>query len=166
MFKTRSLIAGAVVFAASLCVNSPVQAEEQYFRPCLSKSEPMTREEAVCRFEWQIEHSEAIDAESYLQEASNILRSRILELVEGLNRKRAECEYEAIHEFSISRTDVSLGELLEWYAGEPMEERDYLRLNNLPAGEPLGDALHRCQKAYWEDVQVTAQKSERSSRSK
>jgi hypothetical protein len=166
VFNAVSLIARALVLATLLGAQSPVQAEEQSYRACLTKSDPMTREEAVCRFAWKTKHSEAIDAERLLRETTSILPGRIFEVVEELNRKRAQCEYEAIHEFSISRTDVSFGELLEWYAGEPLEERDYLRLNNLPDGEPLGDAIHQCQKAYWEDVQVTAQSSERSSLSK
>ena len=165
MFNANSLIAGALIIAASLVVQPPVQAEEQNHRACLTKSEPMTREEAVCRFAWELKHSEAIDAESFLQETSNILPGRIFEVVEELNRKRAECEYKAIHEFSISRSDVSLGEILDWYTGEPMEEQDYRRLSNLSGGKTLGDALHRCQRAYWNDVQETAQKSQRASQS-
>ena len=126
----------------------------------------MTREEAVCRFEWQVENSEAIDAKNFLQEMSNLLLSRIFEVVKELNRKRAVCEYEAIHEFSISRSDVSFGELLEWQAGEPMEEPDYRRLSTLPEAKTLGDLLHRCQKAYWDDVQAVAQNSQPTPQSK
>ncbi len=166
MLHSKSLIAGVLALASLLGVQFPVQADEHSYRACLSKSEPMTREQAVCRFAWETKYSEAIDAEKYLRATTGILPGRIFEVVEELNRKRAECEYEAIHEFSISRTDVSLSELLEWYAGETLEERDYLRLNNLPEGEPLADALHRCQKSYWEDIQEAAKESQPTSQSR
>ena len=162
MFNAKSLTIGVLIFVASLGLCSPAQAEEQSYDACFSKSYPMTREEAVCRFEWEIENSEAIDANNFLRETSNLLLSRIFKVVKELNRKRAVCEYEAIHEFSISRSDVSLGELLEWQTGEPMEEPDYRRLSTLPDAKTLGDSLDRCQKLYWEDVQSIAQNSQQT----
>jgi hypothetical protein len=139
----------------------PVHAEGPRYEDCWSKSNQITRREAVCRIKWKIEHSEGIDAEHLLRETSNLLPGHVFDAVDALNEARAECEYTAIKEFSLSRSDVSLPELLGWYTGEPLDDRDFIRLNNLPNGEALGDALHQCQTAYWEDAQKVVQDSKR-----
>jgi hypothetical protein len=121
---------------------------------CWKEIDTTTHNGAVCTIKRSLESMWEIQLRNILETGTDLIPGDINKIVPKLFLQWAECEYEAVVDFFIKRSDIPLRLLLATQTNEQISEEESAWLNQQTGFEPHIAELDKCKDEWVEAVGI------------